>query len=70
MKCASIWFRSLSTFSRNSRCGRDWIVESRKSLKAASIFQKEDREQRHDKEQPRLFGDVGDAQPDRAGPVA
>ncbi len=40
MKWASIWFRSLSTFSRNSRCGRDWMVESRKSLKARPSFRK------------------------------
>ncbi len=40
MKWASIWLRSLSTFSRNSRCGRDWMVESRKSLKARPSFRK------------------------------
>ena len=40
MKCASIWLRSLSTFSRNSRCGRDWMAESRKSLKERPSFRK------------------------------
>ena len=30
----------------------------------AAILQKEDRQERHDEEQPRLLGNVGDAQPD------
>ena len=64
MKCASIWLRSLSTFSRNSRCGRDWMVESRKSLKERPSFRKKIDSSGHDEEQPGLLGDVGNAQAD------
>ena len=64
MKWASIWLRSLSTFSRNSRCGRDWMVESRKSLKARPSFRKKIDRSGHDEEQPGLLGDIGDPQSD------